>query len=589
MAYQVDKFNGTFLTSVEDGTIDSTTDIRFVGKNYAGYGEVQNENFLHMLENFANTTAPPRVITGQIWYDSASRKLKFYDGSQFRNAGGAEVSATAPSGLVTGEFWWDNSSNQLYTWSGTEFVLVGPEISADVGSSAAVSQSVKDTGGTNHTILKLNAGGKTVGIVSKDEFTLDNGLNPISDFTLIKKGFTLANTNSSGISADDFVYWGTAKSATGLVVSGQFVDSADFIRQGSLSFENQVDFRDAGFELGNENDLRVRVNDDNLEFENRLGNDINFKIGTDTGYAFVIASNGPVPGVDSNYSLGSLTSRWANVYAVTFNGNVIGNVTGDTTGNHTGDVRATDTQILIDGGTKQIGYDSANLRGILTGSLNGNVVGTATNANRLDDTSPSITVPVTSDKTSVVVRDNLGKVYAESFEGNSLTANRLLINDSANDTDPNYRSAKTTKAANTIAARDSSGDLKANIFDGTATAAQYADLAEKYLTDKEYEVGTVMVVGGEKEVTACSKPGQHAIGVISENPAFMMNSELENGVYVALKGRVPVKTGGKVSKGDTLTAGQNGYAVAGVEGHVFAIALEDKDDESISSIEAVVL
>ena len=50
MAYQVDKFNGTFLTSVEDGTIDTTTDIRFVGKNYAGYGEVQNENFLHLLE-----------------------------------------------------------------------------------------------------------------------------------------------------------------------------------------------------------------------------------------------------------------------------------------------------------------------------------------------------------------------------------------------------------------------------------------------------------------------------------------------------------------------------------------------------------
>ncbi len=92
MAYQVDKFNGTFLTSVEDGTIDNTTDIRFVGKNYAGYGEVQNENFLHMLENFANTTPPPRVITGQVWYDSENNKLKFYDGTKFKTAVGAEVS-----------------------------------------------------------------------------------------------------------------------------------------------------------------------------------------------------------------------------------------------------------------------------------------------------------------------------------------------------------------------------------------------------------------------------------------------------------------------------------------------------------------
>ena len=89
MAYQVDRFNGTFLVSVDDGTIDTTTDIRFVGKNYAGYGEVQNENFLHLLENFANTSAPPKVLTGQIWYDSGNKKLKFYDGNTSRTASGA--------------------------------------------------------------------------------------------------------------------------------------------------------------------------------------------------------------------------------------------------------------------------------------------------------------------------------------------------------------------------------------------------------------------------------------------------------------------------------------------------------------------
>ena len=84
MAYQVDRYNGTFLVSVEDGTIDTTTDLRFLGKNYAGYGEVQNENFLHLLENFANTSAPPRAVLGQVWYDSANKKIKFYDGSRFR-------------------------------------------------------------------------------------------------------------------------------------------------------------------------------------------------------------------------------------------------------------------------------------------------------------------------------------------------------------------------------------------------------------------------------------------------------------------------------------------------------------------------
>jgi hypothetical protein len=113
MAYEVNKFNGVFLTSVADGTIDTTTDLRLVGKNYAGYGEVQNENFVHLLENFANTTAPPKSVTGQVWFDTATKKLKFYDGTRFKVAGGAEASASAPSGLVAGDFWWDTGAKQL--------------------------------------------------------------------------------------------------------------------------------------------------------------------------------------------------------------------------------------------------------------------------------------------------------------------------------------------------------------------------------------------------------------------------------------------------------------------------------------------
>ena len=77
MAYTVNKFDGTLIATVEDGTIDNTTNLRFIGKNYAGYGEIQNENFLHMLENFAGGTAPSRPVAGQMWYDSATAKLKF--------------------------------------------------------------------------------------------------------------------------------------------------------------------------------------------------------------------------------------------------------------------------------------------------------------------------------------------------------------------------------------------------------------------------------------------------------------------------------------------------------------------------------
>ena len=119
--------------------------------------------------------------------------------------------------------------------------------------------------------------------------------------------------------------------------------------------------------------------------------------------------------------------------------------------------------------------------------------------------------------------------------------------------------------------------IYATTFNGTATQAKYADLAEKYLADQTYATGTVVCVGGTAEVTASSTGMAHAVvGVVSENPAYMMNSELEGGTYIALKGRVPVKIEGSVTKGAMLAAGPDGRAVEfNNAGRPFAIALED--------------
>jgi hypothetical protein len=153
-----------------------------------------------------------------------------------------------------------------------------------------------------------------------------------------------------------------------------------------------------------------------------------------------------------------------------------------------------------------------------------------------------------------------------------------------------YRTAKLLATPYSIAARDASANITANIFNGTATAARYADLAEKYLADQEYETGTVVVIGGDAEVTACSA-GQRAIGVVSANPAYMMNSELEGGTYIALKGRVPIKVTGAVKKGDSLIAGENGTAISWLSDSnaVFAVALESNNDAGVKVIEALVL
>ena len=111
------------------------------------------------------------------------------------------------------------------------------------------------------------------------------------------------------------------------------------------------------------------------------------------------------------------------------------------------------------------------------------------------------------------------------------------------------------------------------------------------MPDADYEVGTVVVIGGEKEITASSY-GKRAIGVISENPAYMMNAELEGGVYVALKGRVPVKVSGPVNKGDSLVGASEGTAsiVANSgDSRVFAIALESNNSHDVKLVECIIL
>jgi len=599
MAYQVDKFNGAFFVSVEDGTIDTTSDLRFVGKNYAGYGEVQNENFLHLLENFSNTTAPPKVITGQIWFDSANKKLKFYDGSRFKLAGGAEVSTTAPSGLSTGDFWWDSAAKQLYAWTGTDFALIGPEASPDLGSSIVSAAVVKGTVSTAvgpHTILKIIADDKVIGIFSKTAFTLDNAQNAIDDFTVVKKGFTLAKSQS-GVSTDDYVMWGTANNAARL---GGFA-ADQYIKQGENSFTGEVKFFDPGLTVGDGNDFRLRVEGgDEAIIENRLGNPITFRITvvetTDERDIAVITSTGVVPGNDNAYALGASGSRWSNVYATTHTGNLVGNVTGNSSGIHTGNVLASDNTVMINAATKQIGFEGANIVGTLTGSVTG-TASAATNASKLNDLDPSATVPVTATAT-IPVRNTSGNILANQFIGIADKTDKTFIDKTDAVVDPawndavtstNFRTARLTATAYSIAARDSSGNIAAVLFQGTATSARYADLAEKYLADTEYDVGTVMVIGGSAEVTA-STSGELAIGVISKNPAVMMNSELEGGVYVALKGRVPIKVKGSVRKGDRLVAGDQGCAqVAQDRLDIFAVAMESSDNNEVKLIESVVL
>ena len=133
--------------------------------------------------------------------------------------------------------------------------------------------------------------------------------------------------------------------------------------------------------------------------------------------------------------------------------------------------------------------------------------------------------------------------------------------------------ATSANTAGKVVARDGSGNFSAGVITATATAARYADLAEKYATDTHYEHGTVVIFGGDAEVTVTTESNSPKVaGVISTDPAYMMNKDAE-GQYVALRGRVPCKVIGPVAKGDVLvTSSRPGFAEAASDPHFVGVA-----------------
>ena len=126
MAYKINKTDGTLLVDLVDGKIDSDTiDLTLIGRNTTGYGEVMNENFVKILENFAGSSEPEQPMRGQVWYDTSDGRLKVFDGTVFRSTDTTVVSRTQPT-LLSGDVWIDSGNKQVYFSDGTDVILAGP-------------------------------------------------------------------------------------------------------------------------------------------------------------------------------------------------------------------------------------------------------------------------------------------------------------------------------------------------------------------------------------------------------------------------------------------------------------------------------
>ena len=193
MTYKINRTDGTLLTELIDGAIDSkSSDLTLIGKNVPSYGEYINENFVRLLENFASRKSPANPQTGQIWYDTNSNRLKVYNGSEFKNANGPIVSAAVPTSLATGDLWINSTTNQMWFYDGSELTLAGPIFTADQGQSGFTAETVVDTNRITRKIVKLWLGNTLLGIFSADSTAFEMR-DAVPGFTgLIRQGFNQA-------------------------------------------------------------------------------------------------------------------------------------------------------------------------------------------------------------------------------------------------------------------------------------------------------------------------------------------------------------------------------------------------------------
>jgi len=269
MAYTINKTDGTVLTTIVDATLDETTNLGLPGKGYNNYGEIQNENYVKLLENFAEVTAdaPSKPLLGQLFFDRTLDQMQVYDGTQFKAVAGTIISSTEPTFGAQGDLWFSTGTTQVYVYTGSIWQLVGPQGALATG---AVSDTIIDTTGTAQDVVKLIVDNNLVGIVSDLEFTPQTTL---TGYATVKKGITLGTNITDnkfqgtatdtdalgGIAAANYLRSNVADTMTGTLTIS---NDASLI----LGADNDIVFSQAGadFTMSNtssDGDIIVRVND----------------------------------------------------------------------------------------------------------------------------------------------------------------------------------------------------------------------------------------------------------------------------------------------------------------------------------------
>ena len=507
MADKINNTFGTLLVTLADGTIDvATTDLTLIGKGYAGFGEKLNENLVKLLENFNNTSAPSNKVQGQLWYDKTNNQLNVYTGSKFKPVGSTSNSATAPANAVQGDLWFDTTNTQLYVYTGTAWTLIGPTTVAGSGVTQFTSEVVEDNTGVNKSILKMVANDTVVGVVSNIAFTPSstetNGAALIAaGFATVAQGIQL----SSSVASVKFRGTATDSEKLGGVVAANYLRSdANDTTTGRLTVQT-----DDGIRLG-------------------AGTDITMTLSSDD---FTIAQTTQDKDIIFTVNDGGVTKE-----ALRIKGS-----TGRIEHLRVGDITVDGTNTVLNTTTLSVEDNIIELnRNISSNSGMPNYTG----------------LKVNRGNTSSATEQDLFWVWDETFADDGTT-----IHGNAGGA---WTAFKSTDVGGTEMSAPTLVDIRANVVHATSTTAMYADLAERYEADCQTEVGDVVILGGDAEITKCNDELSDAVfGVISESPAFLMNAGAGNNdshPMVALQGRVLVKVKGMGKAGDRIVSAGNGEA-----------------------------
>ena len=305
MAYTINLTNGTIFATIADGTINTASSQTLIGKNYAGYGQFLDDNFIHLLECGSNSTPPGAPLTGQLWWDTSAGLLKVYNGTIFKTISAATASSSAPTSNVTGDLWYDTTNAQLKVYTGTTWLVVGPAYTSGTGVTGAIATTIVDNTSVSHVVVELFVNDSIVGIISKDAaFTPQVA---ISGYTTVRPGITL----STLIGAQVPLFQGTATLAQGLTAGNVFMlNNANTSTTGTLSVINNT-----GLFVGSNSDLNIGVVGTSVNIKNVTSNgNITFGVniaGVPTTAMTINGSTGTISGNQINANYADVAERFA--------------------------------------------------------------------------------------------------------------------------------------------------------------------------------------------------------------------------------------------------------------------------------------